>query len=93
VLPGVPLMPALGHPDLVASAWTALYVPAKTPADAIERLRKELAALLASPAFVERMKNVGIEIQAMGAADFEKFTLAERAKWAKTIEALKVKIE
>ena len=31
VLPGVPLMPALGHPDLVASAWTALYVPAKTP--------------------------------------------------------------
>jgi tripartite-type tricarboxylate transporter receptor subunit TctC len=93
VLPGVPLMPALGHPDLVASAWTALYVPAKTPADAIERLRKELNALLASPAFVERMKNVGIEIQAMGAAEFEAFTKAERAKWAKTIDQLKVKIE
>jgi tripartite-type tricarboxylate transporter receptor subunit TctC len=93
VLPGVPLMPALGHPDLVASAWTGLYVPAKTPPDVVARLRKELAALLASPAFVERMKSAGIEITPMGAAQFETFTKAERAKWAKTIDALKVKID
>ena len=93
VLPGVPLMPALGHPDLVASAWTALYVPAKTPAPVVERLRQEVGALMASAAFVERMKNVGIEIRAMGAAEFEKFTYAERARWAKTIDQLKVKID
>jgi tripartite-type tricarboxylate transporter receptor subunit TctC len=93
VLPGVPLMPALGHPDLVASAWTGLYVPAKTPPDIVARLRKELAALLASPAFVERMKSAGIEITPMGTAEFEAFTRAERAKWAKTIDALKVKID
>jgi tripartite-type tricarboxylate transporter receptor subunit TctC len=93
VLPGVPLMPALGHPDLVASAWTGLYVPAKTPPDVLVRLRRELAALLASPAFVERMKSAGIEITPMGAAEFEAFTKAERAKWAKTIETLKVKID
>jgi tripartite-type tricarboxylate transporter receptor subunit TctC len=77
----------------VASAWTGLYVPAKTPASTVARLRKELAALLVSPAFVERMKDVGIEIQAMSTAEFEAFTKAERAKWAKTIDALKVKID
>jgi tripartite-type tricarboxylate transporter receptor subunit TctC len=93
VLPGVPLMPALGHPDLVASAWTALYVPAKTPAPVVDRLRKELAALMVSPAFVERMKGVGIEIRAMSTADFEAFTAKERARWAKTIADLKIKIE
>src|ERR1044072_1480840 len=42
VLPGVPLMPQLGYPDLVASAWTALYAPALTPAPVIERLRAEV---------------------------------------------------
>ena len=42
---------------------------------------------------LERMKNVGIEIRAMSTAEFEAFTKAERAKWAKTIDALKVKIE
>ncbi len=93
VLPGVPLMPALGHPDLVASAWTALYVPAKTPSEVIERLRKEVAALMTSTAFVERMNGVGIEIRPMQTAEFEKFTSNERARWAKTIAALKVKID
>jgi hypothetical protein len=72
VLPGVPLMPALGHPDLVASAWTALYVPAKTPSEVIERLRKEVAALMTSTAFVERMNGVGIEIRPMQSAEFQK---------------------
>ncbi len=93
VLPGVPLMPQLGHPDLVASAWTALYVPAKTPAAVVGRLRTEVDALMASVAFVERMNQVGIEIRAMRADHFEVFTQQERARWAKTIDALKVKIE
>jgi tripartite-type tricarboxylate transporter receptor subunit TctC len=92
VLPAVPLMPALGHPDLVASAWTGLYVPAKTPADVVARLRKETEALMASPAFVQRMSGVGIEIRPMSAAAFETFTRDERARWARTIEKLGVKI-
>jgi tripartite-type tricarboxylate transporter receptor subunit TctC len=93
VLPAVPLMPALGHPDLVASAWTGLYVPAKTPADVVARLRKETEALMASPAFVQRMSGVGIEIRPMSAAEFETFTKEERARWARTIEKLGVKID
>jgi tripartite-type tricarboxylate transporter receptor subunit TctC len=93
VLPGVPLMPALGHPDLVASAWTGLYVPARTPADVVARLGKETEALMVSPAFVQHMSGVGIEIRPMSAATFETFTKDERARWARTIEKLGVKID
>ena len=39
ILPDVPLTPHLGYPDLITSAWVALYVPALTPAPIIERLR------------------------------------------------------
>jgi hypothetical protein len=39
------------------------------------------------------MKSVGIEIRAMSTADFEAFTARERARWAKTIADLKMKIE
>lgn len=92
VLPDVPLMPKLGHPDLVASAWTGLYVPAGTPEAVVERLRKELETLLTSEAFIKRMSQVGIEIRAIPVAEFETFTKQERTRWAKTIEALKVKI-
>lgn len=93
VLLDVPLMPQLGHADLVASAWTALYAPAKTPSAVVERLRTEVGALMTSPAFIERMREVGIEIRAMPADAFEAFTKEERARWAKTIDALNVKID
>jgi tripartite-type tricarboxylate transporter receptor subunit TctC len=74
IQPGVPLMPQLGYPDLVASAWVALYAPVKSPAVVIERLRAELEALLVSGAFVERMKQVGIEVNRMRPDEFAAFT-------------------
>ena len=46
ILPDVPLTPHLGYPDLIASAWVALYVPALTPAPIIKRLRAQLDAEL-----------------------------------------------
>lgn len=93
ILPGVPPMPQLGYSDLVASAWVALYAPAKSPAMVIERLRTELDALLASSAFVERMKQVGIEVNRMRPDEFAAFAQQERSCWAKLIELLDLKIE
>jgi tripartite-type tricarboxylate transporter receptor subunit TctC len=93
ISPGVPSMPQLGYPDLVASAWVALYAPAKSPAAVIERLRTELDALLASSAFVERMKQVGIEVNRMGPDEFAVFAQQERTRWAKLIGLLDLKIE
>src|SRR5215218_2495281 len=93
LLPDLPLMPRLGYPDLVASAWTGLYVPTRTPPAVIERLRSEADALLHSASFVDRMKQVGVEIRPIKGGEFEAFTQQERARWAKTIAELKIRIE
>ena len=93
ILRDIPLMPQLGYPDLIASAWVALYAPAPTPASIIERLRAQLDALLASRAFVERMKQVGIDAERMRLDEFVAFTQRERLRWAKLIESLKLQIE
>jgi tripartite-type tricarboxylate transporter receptor subunit TctC len=93
MLPDVPRMPQLGYPDLIASAWVALYAPAPTPASIIERLRAQLDALLGSSAFVERMKQVGIEVEPMRLDEFAAFSRQERLRWAKLIESLKLQIE
>ncbi|MFZ0988576.1 MAG: tripartite tricarboxylate transporter substrate binding protein, partial [Xanthobacteraceae bacterium] len=90
MLPDVPRMPQLGYPDLIASAWVALYAPAPTPASIIERLRAQLDALLGSSAFVERMKQVGIEVEPMRLDEFAAFSRQERLRWAKLIESLKL---
>jgi tripartite-type tricarboxylate transporter receptor subunit TctC len=93
ILPDVPLTPHLGYPDLIASAWVALYVPALTPAPIIERLRAQLDALLVSYAFVERMKQVGIEVERRRLDEFVDFAQQERDHWAKVIVSLKLQIE
>jgi tripartite-type tricarboxylate transporter receptor subunit TctC len=93
ILRDVPRMPQLGYPDLIASAWVALYAPAPTPAAIIERLRAQLDALLGSSAFVERMKQVGIEVERMRFDEFAAFSQQERLRWAKLIESLKLQIE
>jgi tripartite-type tricarboxylate transporter receptor subunit TctC len=93
ILPDVPRMPQLGYPDLIASAWVALYAPAPTPASIIERLRAQLDALLGSYAFVERMKQAGIEVERRRLDEFVAFAQQERGRWAKLIESLKLQIE
>jgi tripartite-type tricarboxylate transporter receptor subunit TctC len=86
-------MSHLGYPDLIASAWVALYAPAVTPASIIERLRAQLDALLVSYAFVERMKQVGIEVERRPLDEFVDFAQQERERWAKVIASLKLQIE
>ena len=93
ILPDVPLTPHLGYPDLIASAWVALYVPALTPAPIVERFRAQLDALLVSYAFVERMKQVGIEVERRRLDEFVDFAQQERDRWAKVIASLKLQIE
>jgi tripartite-type tricarboxylate transporter receptor subunit TctC len=93
ILPDVPRMPQLGYPDLIASAWVALYAPAATPAPIIARLRPQLDTLLASRDFAERMRQVGIQIQRMRLDAFDAFAQQERLRWAKLIESLKLQIE
>jgi len=93
ILPNVPPMPQLGYPDLIASAWVALYAPASTPASIIERLRAQLDAVLGSYTFVERMKQVGIEVERRRLDEFVAFAQHERGRWAKIIASLKLQIE
>ena len=93
ILSDVPRTPQLGYSDLIASAWVALYAQAPTPASIVERLRAQLDALLGSDAFIERMKQVGVEGERKRLDDFVTFAQQERRRWAKLIESLKLQIE
>jgi tripartite-type tricarboxylate transporter receptor subunit TctC len=93
ILPDLPPMPRLGYPDLIASAWVALYAPARSPESIVARLREELGVLLGSSSFVERMKQVGVEVERMCLDDFVAFAQQERLRWGELIAALKLQID
>src|SRR5947209_456860 len=58
--PDLPTVSEAGVPGYDAEAWYGLFVPARTPADLIERLNKSAAIAVQSEAFKRLVNNEGL---------------------------------
>ncbi len=65
-LPNVPSLEELGIRDAVSDTFQAIYAPAKTPKPIIDRMAKELGAILARPDIKQKFVNVGLPVLAEG---------------------------
>jgi tripartite-type tricarboxylate transporter receptor subunit TctC len=90
-----PDLPAIGEflPGYVATVWFGIGAPAKTPADVVERLNKEINAGLNDPKLHARLLEVGGTPLVGSTADFEKLFVADAAKWAKVMHEANIKAE
>ncbi len=61
VLPDLPTLAGSGFPEVVSTAWNAIVAPAKTPRPIIERLSRELTAIIQSPDMREKMLRIYFE--------------------------------
>ena len=53
-LPQVPTLEEAGFPDIDPRSWFGLFAPAATPRAVIDRIQKDVAAVLGDPEFKER---------------------------------------
>jgi tripartite-type tricarboxylate transporter receptor subunit TctC len=92
ILPGVP---SLGDflPGYEASGWAGLCAPKNTPVEIIDRLNKEINAIIADAKMIERFDSLGITPMAMTPAEFGKLIADETEKWGKVIRAANIKAE
>jgi tripartite-type tricarboxylate transporter receptor subunit TctC len=74
-----------------ASTGFGISAPKGTPADIIERLRKEISAGLADPGVQARLSTLGASALALSPADLGNFLAEETAKWAKVARAANIK--
>jgi tripartite-type tricarboxylate transporter receptor subunit TctC len=65
-LPDVPTLDELGIKDAESDTFQAVYAPTGTPQPIVDRLVKELAAILARPDTRERFAQVGLPVVAEG---------------------------
>ncbi len=86
VLPDLPTIAESGYPGFESGAWLGMVAPAKTPKPVIDRLNRELVAIIQSADVRERMQRV--YFQAIGSSPEGLATLmrAERDRWAKVIK-------
>lgn len=58
-LPDVPTFAEAGVKDMYASAWYGIVAPAGTPSDVVQRLNKEVNAVVADSEMKKRMEGMG----------------------------------
>lgn len=73
--------------DLVSTSWFGLSAPAGTPAVVVDRLNREVRALLAAPATRARFIEIGGTIGDLTPDAFTSFVAAEVARWAPVVQA------
>ena len=84
----VPTMQELGYKDFDITGWFGLLLPAKTPADRIERLYRELIAALETPELKRVMDVGGFYPVASSPEEFGRFLKSDLAFQGKLLKEL-----
>ena len=96
-LPQYPDIPtvaeALNIKDFEASSWFALYAPAGTPPDIVQRLSAAVDAALKLPAVNKRLTDLGAIPVGGPPEKLAAFQRTEQEKWGKVIQTAKVKAD
>jgi tripartite-type tricarboxylate transporter receptor subunit TctC len=89
-LPEIPTVAESGVPGYQVTGWNGIAAPAKTPRAIIDRLNKEVTAVLAAPDLKQRFQELGVEARPSTPEAFRGFLGAEIAKWNTVIEKAKI---
>ncbi|HXD42231.1 MAG TPA: tripartite tricarboxylate transporter substrate binding protein [Ramlibacter sp.] len=91
-LPDVPAARESGGAlaDFNVSSWNALAVPAKTPADVIARLSREVQAAVAQPDVKKRLLELNLVAQGSSPAQLREHLAADIKRWSDVIARAKI---
>ena len=85
-LPDLPTIAEAGLAGYDSTSWNAVYAPAGTPREIVERLNREANAILSSPETRRFFAEQGAEAGGGTPQQLGEFTRAETAKWAKVVK-------
>ncbi|SPU51587.1 Bug family tripartite tricarboxylate transporter substrate binding protein [Bordetella trematum] len=90
VSPALPSAPALAnrYPELDLSGWFGVFSPKGVPPAILERLHREIDAVLQSEEVKRQLAAQGVQTGAMSSAAFAGFVQQEKEKYAALIQAL-----
>ena len=92
-LPEVPTFIESGQPGFVITLWTSVLAPARTPRPVIDKLQREIAAVLQTDAVRERYLTLGIDPVGNTPEQFADQIRADLARWEKVVKAANIKLE
>ena len=84
--PEIPTFKELGY-DLEATAWYALFAPAGTPKEIVDRYARAAIDAVRSSDVKQRLEQMGLEPTGLGPAELAKILRTDYDKWGPVIRA------
>jgi len=84
--PDVPTVAEAGVPDYQVSTWYAMWAPAGTPSDIVDRMAEEIRKALKAPKLKELWASNGSTTPDLTGAKFGEFVDAEIERWAGVVK-------
>ena len=92
-LPEVPTLVEGGYPGYAISTWYGVWAPVGTPAAVVQRVSREIAAIVRLPEVRQQFAGLGAEPVGNTPEEFAAFTKAELAKWAGIVKRSGAKVD
>ncbi len=92
-LPAIPSVQETGVRDFDVSQWYGLFAPAGTPRAVVDRIQREVSAILKTAEMQKRMAGDGSDPVGSTPAEFTAHVKAESARWAEVIRKSNIKAD
>jgi tripartite-type tricarboxylate transporter receptor subunit TctC len=93
VLPDLPTLAEQGIPNVNMSQWYAIFAPAKTPKAIVERLNREMNAVLTDKAVEKKIEDQGAEVETGTPEQLKALVVKEAVHWKAVVNSAKIKAE
>ena len=90
LFPSLPTVAESGVPGFEVVQWYGFFAPAKTPPEIVDRLNREINAVMNDPETVKRFADQGADVVTGTPQEFGAFVKAEIQKWSAVIKAAKI---
>lgn len=92
-MPDLPTVAESGLPGYEAVPWLGLVAPVGTPSAIVDRLNKEVTAIMEEPEMKERLRGWGLDPVGNSPAAFGSFIGSEVTKWGRVIKQANITAE
>ena len=91
--PNLPTIAEAGFPGYNAFPWFGLLAPGGTSRDVVGKLSAEIAAAMAAPEIIERLRGMSLEPVTAGPEAFAEIMRDDLARWSRVVRDAKIRID
>lgn len=92
-LPDVPTVAESGYPGFEAIGWVGLVAPRQTPAALVNKISRDVQAVLAQPDVQAKISENGGVVDARGSQEWSAFVVGEVDAWRSAVAKAGIKVD